>query len=146
MKFLKLITYLLLFSSSQLFAGGEYPPVFSGGYTLGAQWANQNAFNGYLLTLGYTNPQFTVDVGAGIGDYGVLVNGTRPSRTMLDLLGHLGLRSELDQNLFASYGGMWSVRTNSNKIRAIGELTTPYTLGGFRRPRLATCKTFIDVV
>ncbi len=101
------------------------PPVHDGGFTLGTQWSAMDFDNSFLLTAGFTNDRFTADLGTWIGR---LENAKR-KKTDFTLQSHLGLRSQLHQNLFLSYGAFAGVRVLGKKDA--GEKNNPYSVGAF---------------
>ncbi len=107
MKKYGLIAATLLLSST-LFADNEgykteevkAPTLYDGGFTTGMSLSTlaQNSFAGSLVNFGYYGTCWLVDVG---------VNYSRFSDTnVTNVLGHLGLRNRIYQNLFVNYGAV----------------------------------------
>lgn len=111
------------------FAGGpttESMPVNSdSGFTLGLNLATFGGSD-YVLMVGYINPMFLADIGGGYED-------TKPSSgsksNIFELRGDLGLRHELAQTLYFTYGALGSYGFRSPRNTATR--AEPYAVGAF---------------
>lgn len=111
------------------FAGGPTAePMMStahaeSGFTLGANYATY-LDNNFVLMAGYVNDDFLVDFGANYNQY----NKTALRLNMWELRGDLGLRSALNDTLFATYGvnGGYGILSNANSATK-----SPWAAGAF---------------
>ena len=94
------------------------------GFTLGSSLATYNSNTSYAVLVGYINDQFLADFGVGYGSVTVPVGTAHRTNLRADL----GLRYQLMQQLFVTYGafGQYGVLSNNT-----GSIQSPYTVGPF---------------
>lgn len=135
---LKKITKLVLFSciasSATLMADGNMggssngPEIYAGGCTLGASVNTSAGSTNPFLTLGYIGDYFLFDVGFNFTNY--VSNGSSHShfnKNYGQFMGHLGLRNQLFQNVYITYGATGSV-VAGDFADSVGR---PYSVGAF---------------
>ena len=119
--------------SISAFAGGpttEMPAVDNSvsGFTLGSNLATLNGATSFALLGGYVNDQFLADLGVNYNSTTVTIGGLSKTAHVTNLRGDLGLRYQLMQELFATYGATGSYGVLSNSVSG---LKAPYTVGAF---------------
>lgn len=143
----------------------ECDPCYCGGFTVGMEMAHLHHETMMFLTVGYIDECFLFDIGGNYQHWGRDhssssssdseffgfdgcggFTGHERSRNIGYFLGHLGLRAQVYQDIYFTYGVQGSVGTKSFDNRALGScgFTTgggsgghhdrnriPYTVGAF---------------
>lgn len=122
-------------------SNGQGPEIYEGGVTLGTTFKTDSS-NGIatFLTLGYINDCFLIDVGGNFTNWS-LGSGSNSSdnKNFSDLMGHLGLRNQVYQNLYVTYGAEGSVLVGN-----VGSGDSrPWSVGGFLGLDLQITKHFL---
>lgn len=130
----------------------ECDPCYCGGFTAGISMARLHQDTMTFLTFGYIDEDFLIDVG---GNYQHLKHdrgssssssdvfdtttfGNSRSRNIGTFLGHVGLRAQVYQDIYFTYGVQGSVSTkefNDHNNNGVGgrhhNNNVPYTVGAF---------------
>ena len=126
-KIVALASASVLVLSVAAIAGGPsmepMPAQSESGFTLGMNYANQLG-NDFVLMAGYINDNFLADFGANYNQYSL---GSVNPHTW-ELRGDLGLRNQLVDTLYLTYGAMGSYGVLS---KTTPSLSNPYTEGAF---------------
>lgn len=98
-------------------AGG----VYAGGWTMGPMARASSTGTDYFITAGYIDDMFLVDLGVNYEH--IKLGSAKANRT--EFLAHLGLRNQLYQNLYVTYGAVGG--TVAGKVNG----KRPYSAGAF---------------
>ena len=100
------------------------PEIYSGGFTLGTTLSNASSVGtNHFFTLGYFDDYFLFDVGFNFTN---LQKESEDQKNYAQFMGHLGLRDQLFQNLYVTYGVTGSVVAGN-----LSDNSTPYSVGVF---------------
>ena len=125
----------LVADQSMQTSGAQGPEIYDGGFTLGSNLETSGSGSAAFLTLGYIDHYFLFDVGFNYGSH----NESGPNENHFGFKSHLGLRNQLYQNLFITYGVTGFVATTGNDSDA----KTPYSIGAFTGLDLQVSKHFL---
>ncbi len=127
-KITKLVCFSFLALTASLSADGttdekiESTEIYSGGFTVGSSLNTATSGTKTFLTVGYINQCFLFDVGFNYN----FIDARYENASFANFMGHLGLRNQLFQNLFVTYGITGSVVAGD-----FWDSGLPYSVGAF---------------
>ena len=127
-KIIKLVCFSSLALTANLLADGkidekiESAEIYSGGFTVGSSLNTATSGTRTFLMFGYINKCFLADVGFNYN----YINARFENASFVNFMGHLGLRNQVFQNLFVTYGVTGSVVAGD-----FWDSGLPYSVGAF---------------
>lgn len=124
-------------------SAAQGPEIYDGGVTLGLEMGVTTHGTVPLLTFGYINDFFLFDIGFNFSNHKDKNDTNKNHENYADFKSHLGLRNQVYNNLYVTYGVVGAVKAGNFNSDNDSNYQRPWSLGAFTGLDLQITKHFL---